>query len=47
MDLKTTIHIHEHALVFVQTQAGLGDRPLADIRINRVTIHANSLAGKV
>ncbi|OAY85034.1 Peptidyl-prolyl cis-trans isomerase CYP18-1 [Ananas comosus] len=27
------------------TQTGTGDRPLAEIRINRVTIHANPLAG--
>jgi len=30
---------------FAQTQTGQGDRPLAEIRINRVTIHANPLAG--
>jgi len=29
----------------VQTQTGAGDRPLAEIRLNRVTIHANPLAG--
>ncbi|RWW11648.1 hypothetical protein GW17_00024727 [Ensete ventricosum] len=28
-----------------QTQTGPGDRPLAEIRLNRVTIHANPLAG--
>ncbi|KAG2380483.1 Peptidyl-prolyl cis-trans isomerase [Vigna angularis] len=27
------------------TQTGAGDRPLAEIRLNRVTIHANPLAG--
>lgn len=31
--------------VIVQTQTGAGDRPLAEIRLNRVTIHANPLAG--
>lgn len=31
--------------VIVQTQTGPGDRPLAEIRLNRVTIHANPLAG--
>lgn len=30
---------------FMQTPTGPGDRPLAEIRINRVTIHANPLAG--
>lgn len=30
---------------FVQTQTGAGDRPLAEIRLNRVTIHSNPLAG--
>lgn len=29
----------------LQTQTGPGDKPLAEIRINRVTIHANPLAG--
>lgn len=41
------IHYLAHWLSFwiVQTQTGPGDRPLAEIRINRVTIHANPLAG--
>jgi len=29
----------------LQTQTGAGDRPLAEIRLNRVTMHANPLAG--
>lgn len=29
----------------LQTPTGPGDKPLAEIRINRVTIHANPLAG--
>lgn len=34
-----------YSYLFVQTQTGPGDRPLAEIRLNRVTIHANPLAG--
>ncbi|KAJ4775229.1 Peptidyl-prolyl cis-trans isomerase [Rhynchospora pubera] len=32
-------------IVLDQTQTGPGDRPLAEIRLNNVTIHANPLAG--
>lgn len=32
-------------MVSMQTPTGPGDRPLAEIRLNRVTIHANPLAG--
>ncbi|KAJ0770023.1 putative peptidylprolyl isomerase [Helianthus annuus] len=32
--------------LFIMTPtAGAGDRPLAEIRINRITIHSNPLAG--
>ncbi|TXG62717.1 hypothetical protein EZV62_009711 [Acer yangbiense] len=39
------IHGFEVLDIMEKTQTGPGDRPLAEIRINRVTIHANPLAG--
>ncbi|KAJ6686139.1 PEPTIDYL-PROLYL CIS-TRANS ISOMERASE-LIKE 3 [Salix purpurea] len=39
------IHGFEVLDIMEKTQTGQGDRPLAEIRINRVTIHANPLAG--
>ncbi|EEF50407.1 cyclophilin-10, putative [Ricinus communis] len=39
------IHGFEVLDIMEKTQTGAGDRPLAEIRINRVTIHANPLAG--
>ncbi|GAB4844386.1 hypothetical protein Ancab_037751 [Ancistrocladus abbreviatus] len=39
------IHGFEVLDLMEKTQTGPGDRPLAEIRINRVTIHANPLAG--
>ncbi|KAE9445668.1 hypothetical protein C3L33_22434, partial [Rhododendron williamsianum] len=50
-DFDLTIGFAYHILFvygfmgFMQTPTGPGDRPLAEIRINRVTIHANPLAG--
>ncbi|KAJ8450140.1 hypothetical protein Cgig2_033334 [Carnegiea gigantea] len=38
------IHGFEVLDIMEKTQTGLGDRPLAEIRLNRVTIHANPLA---
>ncbi|BAT74504.1 peptidyl-prolyl cis-trans isomerase CYP18-1 isoform X1 [Vigna umbellata] len=39
------IHGFEVLDLMEKTQTGAGDRPLAEIRLNRVTIHANPLAG--
>uniref|UniRef100_A0A0A0L4C8 Peptidyl-prolyl cis-trans isomerase n=2 Tax=Cucumis sativus TaxID=3659 RepID=A0A0A0L4C8_CUCSA len=39
------IHGFEVLDIMEKTQTGPGDRPLAEIRLNRVTIHANPLAG--
>ncbi|CAN6909221.1 unnamed protein product [Brassica oleracea var. botrytis] len=39
------IHGFEVLDIMEKTQTGAGDRPLAEIRLNRVTIHANPLAG--
>ncbi|XP_022859562.1 peptidyl-prolyl cis-trans isomerase CYP18-1 [Olea europaea var. sylvestris] len=39
------IHGFEVLDIMEKTQTGPGDRPLAEIRINRVTLHANPLAG--
>ncbi|KAG1359166.1 Peptidyl-prolyl cis-trans isomerase CYP18-1 [Cocos nucifera] len=39
------IHGFEVLDLMEKTQTGPGDRPLAEIRLNRVTIHANPLAG--
>ncbi|ERN19499.1 hypothetical protein AMTR_s00069p00204060 [Amborella trichopoda] len=39
------IHGFEVLDLMEKTPTGHGDRPLAEIRINRVTIHANPLAG--
>ncbi|KAA8520535.1 hypothetical protein F0562_014791 [Nyssa sinensis] len=39
------IHGFEVLDIMEKTQTGPGDRPLAEIRMNRVTIHANPLAG--
>jgi hypothetical protein len=44
------MHSHtytKHLIIFVvvQTPTGAGDRPLAEIRLNRVTMHSNPLAG--
>ncbi|KAL0654736.1 hypothetical protein Bca4012_097427 [Brassica carinata] len=41
------IHGFEVLDIMEKTQTGAGDRPLAEIRLNRVTIHANPLAGRV
>ncbi|MCL7022378.1 hypothetical protein MKW94_015237 [Papaver nudicaule] len=38
------IHGFEVLDIMEKTQTGPGDRPLAEIRLNRVTIHANPLA---
>ncbi|KAG5069468.1 hypothetical protein JHK85_001845 [Glycine max] len=38
------IHGFEVLDLMEKTQTGAGDRPLAEIRLNRVTIHANPLA---
>lgn len=38
------IHGFEVLDLMEKAQTGSGDRPLAEIRINRVTIHANPLA---
>ncbi|KAM7476346.1 hypothetical protein LguiB_023589 [Lonicera macranthoides] len=39
------IHGFEVLDIMEKTPTGPGDRPLAEIRLNRVTIHANPLAG--
>eukprot|EP00249_Psilotum_nudum_P006121 c19473_g1_i1 orf=223-630(+) len=39
------IHGFEVLDLMEKTPTGAGDRPLAEIRLNRVTIHANPLAG--
>ncbi|KAI3504340.1 hypothetical protein L1887_32933 [Cichorium endivia] len=39
------IHGFEVLDLMEKTPIGVGDRPLAEIRINRITIHANPLAG--
>nr|GMC75622.1 peptidyl-prolyl cis-trans isomerase CYP18-1 [Ipomoea batatas]GME02848.1 peptidyl-prolyl cis-trans isomerase CYP18-1 [Ipomoea batatas] len=39
------IHGFEVLDLMEKAQIGPGDRPLAEIRLNRVTIHANPLAG--
>ncbi|GKA85374.1 retrovirus-related pol polyprotein from transposon TNT 1-94, partial [Tanacetum coccineum] len=39
------IHGFEVLDLMEKTPTGAGDRPLAEIRINRITIHANPLAG--
>ena len=39
------IHGFEVLDLMEKAQTGPGDRPLAEIRLNRVTIHANPLAG--
>jgi hypothetical protein len=36
---------HLRIFIVVQTPTGAGDRPLAEIRLNRVTMHSNPLAG--
>ncbi|CAA0841446.1 Peptidyl-prolyl cis-trans isomerase CYP18-1 [Striga hermonthica] len=39
------IHGFEILDIMEKAQTGPGDRPLMEIRVNRVTIHANPLAG--
>ncbi|KAK4357903.1 hypothetical protein RND71_023513 [Anisodus tanguticus] len=39
------IHGFEVLDLMEKTPTGPGDKPLAEIRLNRVTIHANPLAG--
>ncbi|KAL4356522.1 hypothetical protein AHAS_Ahas09G0095100 [Arachis hypogaea] len=39
-----TNEVHSPCLFFCKTQTRAGDHPLAEIRLNRVTIHANPLA---
>ncbi|KAE8727516.1 Peptidyl-prolyl cis-trans isomerase-like 3 [Hibiscus syriacus] len=43
--LGKVIHGFEVLDIMEKTQTGADDRPLAEIRLNRVTIHANPLAG--